>query len=324
MKICVYGAGAIGGFLGARLSLAGAQTSLVARGPHLAAIRSQGLKLRSAGTESVCHVPCTDTPGELGVQDYVIITLKAHAVPPLVHQIDTLCGEHTAIVAAVNGVPWWYFHKLGGSYEGYRVDSVDPAGVQWDVLRPERTIGCVAYPSCEVREPGVIDHIAGDRFTLGEPSGAKSERVLRLAEVLRNAGFKAPVKTRIRDEIWVKLWGNIALNPISALTGATLETICAATGTRSLARSMMVEAQAIGEALGARLSVSLDARLDGAAAVGAHKTSMLQDLERGRPMEIDAIVGAVQELGILVGVATPTIDIVFALVQSRAREAGCY
>ncbi len=324
MKICIYGAGAVGGFLGARLALAGVQVSLVARGAHLAAIRAQGLKVKSAGTESVCRVACSDTPQEFGIQDYVIITLKAHCVSPLVNRIDTLCGEHTTIVPAVNGIPWWYFHRLEGPHEGHRIGSVDPSGTQWDVLRPERTIGCVVYPSCEVPEPGVIEHLAGDRFTLGEPSGERSARVLRLAETLRNAGLKAPVKTHIRDEIWVKLWGNVAFNPISALTGATLKTICAVAETRALARSMMVEAQAVGEALGARFSVDLHSRIDGAAAVGAHKTSMLQDLTRGRAMEIDAVVGAVQELGILAHVATPTIDIVSVLVKARAREAGCY
>jgi 2-dehydropantoate 2-reductase len=324
MKICVYGAGAIGGFLGARLALAGVDVSLVARGPQLAAIRARGLKLKYAGSESACRVGCTDKPEELGLQDYVIVCLKAHSVPAAVDRIATLCGEHTAVVTAVNGVPWWYFHRLDGPYEGRRVAGVDPAGRQWEVIGPERAIGCVVYPSCEVGEPGVIEHIEGDRFTLGEPSGEKSERVLRLSQVLRDAGLKAPVKTRIRDDIWVKLWGNVAFNPISVLTGATLETIGAQADTRLLARAMMVEAQAIGEALGARFAVDVDRRIAGAVAVGAHKTSMLQDLERGRAMEIDAVVTAVQELGVLVGVATPTIDVVSALVKARAREVGCY
>lgn len=324
MKICIYGAGAIGGFLGARLAVAGAEVSLVARGAHLEAIRAHGLKLRSAGTQSVSRVACTDDPRDLGVQDSVIITLKAHSVPALVDQIASLCDEHTSLVTAVNGVPWWYFHRLGGSYEGHRVTSVDPDGRQWDVLGPERAIGCVVYPSCDVPEPGVIEHIEGDRFSLGEPSGEKTERVTRLSAILREAGFKAPVKARIRDEIWVKLWGNVAFNPISALTGATLETICARADTRALARAMMVEAQAIGEALGARFAVSVDKRIDGAAAVGAHKTSMLQDLERGRAMEIDAVVSAVQELGALLGLATPVIDSVAALLKARAVEARCY
>ena len=324
MKICIYGAGAIGGFIGARLALAGVDVSLIARGPHLKAIQEHGLKLISDGKESICHVTCTDDPRELGIQDYVVIGLKVHSVPPVVAQIDLLCDQSTAIVPAVNGVPWWYFHDLNGAYQGQRVRSVDPGGQQWDVLGPARIIGCVVYPSCEVPEPGVIEHMEGDRFTFGEPSGEKTERVVELAQIFRDAGHKAPVKARIRDEIWVKLWGNLAFNPISALTGATLDRICANPELRALARSMMLEAQTIGEALGVRFGIPVDKRIDAAAAVGAHKTSMLQDLERGRPMEIDAVVTAVQELGRLVDVATPNIDLVLALVQARAREAGCY
>ena len=324
MKICIYGAGAIGGFVGARLSLAGADVTLIARGPHLEAMREGGLKLLSAGKETICSVMCTDNPAEVGVQDYVIITLKAHSVAPVVENIDQLCGPKTAIVSAVNGLPWWYFHQLKGPYEGRTIDCVDPEARQWTVLKPERAIGCVVYPACEVLQPGVIEHIQGDRFSLGEPSGEKSDRVLRLAEILREAGFKVPVKTRIRDEVWVKLWGNVAFNPLSALTAATLETLCADPATRALARSIMLEAQQIGEALGARFSVDVERRIDGAAAVGAHKTSMLQDLEHGRAMEIDAVVCAVQELGDLVGVTTPSLDIVLTLLKARATLAGCY
>jgi len=324
MRICIYGAGAIGGFIGARLALAGVDVSLVARGAHLAAMRTNGLVLRSGGGETVCQVRCTDKAAELGPQDAVIVALKAHAVPAVVDEIHSLCDAGTSIVTAVNGVPWWYFHRLPGAYEGHQLASVDPDGVQWRVLGPGRAIGCVVYPACEVPEPGVIEHIDGDRFTLGEPSGEKSVRVIGLSEVLREAGLKAPVKTRIRDEIWIKLWGNVAFNPLSALTGANLDVLCADPDTRALARRMMLEAQAIGEALGARFAIDVDKRIDGAAAVGAHKTSMLQDLERGRAMEIDAVVTAVQELGALVAIATPAIDIVATLVKARARIAGCY
>ncbi|HCU88812.1 MAG TPA: oxidoreductase [Gammaproteobacteria bacterium] len=324
MKICIYGAGAIGGFLGARLGLAGVDVSLVARGPHLTAIREHGVRLLSDGGESICRVSCTDDPNELGIQDYVVIGLKAQSVPAAVDQIETLCGKHTVIVPAVNGIPWWYFYGLDCGYEGRRIHSVDPSGNQWNTLKPERVIGCVVYPSCEVLEPGVIEHLQGERFVLGEITGEKSKRLVEFSQVLRNAGLKAPIKTRIRDEIWIKLWGNVAFNPISVLTGATLDSICADPNLRAIARSIMIEAQSIGEALGARFNVSIDQRIDGAEAVGAHKTSMLQDLERGRPMEIDAVITAVQELGRLVDIATPTIDIVLALVQTRAREAGCY
>lgn len=324
MKVCIFGAGAIGGFLGARLALAGHEVSLVARGPHLAAIRAHGLTLKSRGEETTVRVAASDNAAELGVQEFVIVALKAHSVPAVVDDIKQLCDDDTAIVTAVNGVPWWYFHGLGGAYEGRQVTSVDPDGRQWRELGPGRAIGCVVYPACEVSAPGVIEHIDGERFTLGEPDGEKTERVQRLSAALREANLKAPVKNRIRDEIWVKLWGNVAFNPLSALTGATLESLCANDETRALARAIMLEAQQIGEALGARFAVDVDKRIAGAAAVGAHKTSMLQDLERGRAMEIDAVVTAVQELGVLTGIATPTLDIVLALVKARAREAGCY
>ena len=324
MRVCIFGAGAIGGFIGARLALAGESVSLVARGPHLEAIRAHGLTLRSDGEEATVRVAASDNAAELGVQDFVIVALKAHSVPAVVDDIKALCDDSTAIVTAVNGVPWWYFHAFGGDYDGHQLTSVDPDSRQWRELGPERAIGCVVYPACEVSAPGVIEHIDGERFTLGEPNGEKTERIQRLSAALREANLKAPVKNRIRDEIWVKLWGNVAFNPLSALTGATLEGLCENAETRELARMIMLEAQQIGEALGARFAVDVDKRIAGAAAVGAHKTSMLQDLERGRAMEIDAVVTAVQELGVLTGIATPTLDIVLALVKARAREAGCY
>ncbi len=323
MKICIYGAGAIGGYLAVPLALAGEEITVIARGPHLEAMRSKGLKLRIAGEERVARPRCTADPAEAGPQDYVIITLKAHSVPGVVDAMQPLLGPDTAVVTAMNGVPWWYFHKLEGSWEGHRIESVDPGGKQWEYIGPERAIGCVVYPACEVDEPGVIRHISGDRFILGEPDGEKTERVTRLSKALIEAGFKAPVR-RIRDEIWVKLWGNLCFNPISALTRATLDVLTTEPGTRAVARAMMLEAQSIGEKLGVRFGVDVDKRIDGATAVGAHRTSMLQDLERGRPMEIDALVTAVQEMGRLVEVPTPTIDIVLALVQQRARIAGCY
>jgi 2-dehydropantoate 2-reductase len=324
MRICVYGAGAIGGLLAARLAKAGVETSLVARGPHLAAMREHGLTLRTdAETFTVCP-RATDDPAELGAQDYVVVTLKAHQVPGVVDRMQPLLGPRTAVVTAVNGVPWWYFHRLDGPYEDKRLASVDPGDVQWDGIGPERVIGCVVYPAAEVVEPGVVQLVEGDRFTLGEPSGEKTARAERLAEALIAAGLKAPVRGKIRDEIWVKLWGNLSFNPISALTCATLDVICADEGSRAVARAMMVEAQAVAERLGVRFPIPVDKRIAGAGAVGAHKTSMLQDLERGRPLEINALVAAVQEMGRLVVVPTPTIDTVLALVRLRARVAGCY
>lgn len=324
MKICVFGAGAIGGYMGAKLAQAGAEVSLVARGPHLAAMQSGGLRLIEESGESVVEVRAEEDPAALGPQDYVIVTLKAHSVPPVVARMQPLIGPETTIVSGVNGVPWWYFHKIGGALEGTRLASVDPGNAQWDGFGPDRVLGCVVYPAAEVVEPGVVKHIEGNRFSLGEPDGSKSERALALSKTLSAAGLKAPVRPRLRDEIWVKLWGNLSFNPISALTHATLDVVCTDPGTRSVARAMMVEAQEIAERLGVKFPIDVDRRIDGGAAVGAHRTSMLQDLDAGRPMEIDALVGSVQELGRVVGVATPTIDMVLALVQQRARVAGLY
>jgi 2-dehydropantoate 2-reductase len=323
LKICIYGAGAIGGYLGVQLACAGHDVSLVARGPHLEAMRARGLTLRIGGKEHVARVTATDDPAGLGPQDYVIVALKAHSAPAVVDRMQPLLGPDTAVVTAMNGVPWWYFHNLEGPWRDHILESVDPGGVQWRGIGPGRAIGCVVYPACEVAEPGVIEHIDGDRFSIGEPDGHRSARVTALSRALVGAGFKAPLR-RIRDEIWVKLWGNLCFNPISALTRSTLDVIATEAGTRAVARAMMVEARAIGEKLGVKFGISVDKRIDGAAAVGSHKTSMLQDLELGRPMEIDALVTAVQEMGRLVEVPTPTIDAVLALVQRLGREYGCY
>jgi len=323
MKICIYGAGAIGGYLGAQLALAGEDVTLIARGPHLEAMQRNGIRLLIDGEERVAHPRCTADPSEAGEQDYVIVTLKAHSAPRVVEAMQPLLGPDSAVVSAVNGVPWWYFYKLDGPWENTRVESVDPGGTQWEGIGPERAIGCVVYPATEVVEPGVIRHLDGNRFTLGEPSGEKTERVLALSKALIAAGFRAPVR-RIRDELWVKLWGNLSFNPISALTLETLDVVATDPGTRAVSKAMMLEAQEIGLKLGVRFPVDVEKRIDGAAAVGAHRTSMLQDLERGRAMEIDALVTAVQEMGQLVGVPTPTIDVVLALVQQRGRAAGAY
>ncbi len=324
MRICIFGAGAIGGFMGAELALAGADVTLIARGPHLAAMQKDGLKLIRDGNEKIAKVRAVETAAEAGPQDFVVITLKAHSVPGVVPALQPLLGPDTAIVWGVNGVPWWYFYGLESPLKDARLASVDPGNVQWDGLGPERMIGCVVYPACEVIAPGVVQHVEGDRFTLGEPSGEKTARIAALSEALVKAGLKAPVRPRIRDEIWIKLWGNLCFNPISALTHATLDVIATEPGTRAVARSMMLEAQAIGEKLGVKFGIDVDKRIAGAAGVGAHKTSMLQDLERGRPMEIDALVTAVQEMGRLVDVPTPTVDIVLALIRQRAVAAGLY
>lgn len=319
MKVCIFGAGAIGGYIAARLAHAGAaEVSVVARGPHLAAMKERGLVLRAGGESITTHPRVSGDPAELGPQDYVVITLKAHSVPGALPQILPLLGDSTAVVMGVNGVPWWYFFGLAGPYQNRRLASIDPGDAQWQQITPQRVIGCVVYPAAEVPEPGVVELIEGDRFSLGEPDGSRSERVMKLSEALIKAGLKAPVRPRIRDEIWVKLWGNLSFNPISALTHATLEQIVGDAGTRAVARAMMLEAQAVAEKLGVKFPIGVDKRIEGAGAVGAHKTSMLQDLERGRPMEIEALVGAVAELGRVTDTPTPSIDTVLALIRLRA------
>jgi 2-dehydropantoate 2-reductase len=287
-------------------------------------MRAKGLTLiEEEGTFTV-PVTASDDANDLGPQDYVVVTLKAHSVPPVVPKMAPLIGPNTTIVSGVNGIPWWYFYGIDGPLANTRLATVDPGDAQWTGFGPERVLGCVVYPAAEVAEPGVIKHIEGNRFSLGEPTGEKSERATRLSEALNAVGLKAPVRPRIRDEIWVKLWGNLSFNPISALTHATLDVLCTDPGTRKVARDMMLEAQAIAEALGVKFPIDVDRRIDGGAAVGAHRTSMLQDLDAGRPMEIDALVASVQELGALVGVPTPTIDTVLSLVRLRARVAGLY
>ena len=324
MRICVFGAGAIGGYMGVKLAEAGADVSLMARGPHLAAMKSNGLRLIEETSETTVSPIASDDPEELGVQDYIIVTLKAHSVPAVVPKMAPLIGPNTTIVSGVNGVPWWYFHGVGGVLEGTRLASVDPGDAQWNGFGPDKVLGCVVYPAAEVVEPGVIKHIEGNRFSLGEPDGSKSDRAVALSKALMSAGLKAPVRPKLRDEIWVKLWGNLSFNPISALTHATLDVLCTDPGTREVARGMMVEAQEIAEKLGVKFPIDVERRIDGGAAVGAHRTSMWQDLDQGRPMEIDALVKSVQELGVLTKTATPTIDTVLALIQLRAKTAGLY
>ncbi|MDB4122030.1 MAG: 2-dehydropantoate 2-reductase [Octadecabacter sp.] len=324
MKICIFGAGAIGGYMGAKLAQAGADVSLVARGPHLKAMNENGLRLIEESGETTVNVTASDNAADLGPQDYVIVTLKAHSVPAVVPHMQPLIGDNTTIVSGVNGVPWWYFHKVGGDLEGTRLQTVDPGNAQWDGFGPDRVLGCVVYPAAEVIEPGVVKHIEGNRFSLGEPDGSKSERATALSKALSAAGLKAPVRPKIRDEIWIKLWGNLSFNPISALTHATLDVLCTDPATREVARNMMLEAQTIAEKLGVKFPIDVDRRIQGGADVGAHRTSMLQDLDQGRPMEIDALVGSVKELGRVTDTQTPTIDTVLALIALRAKTAGLY
>lgn len=318
MKVCIFGAGAIGGFLGVHLADTGADVSLVARGAHLDAMRARGVRLQTGGEERIARLRCTDRPEELGAQDFVIITLKAQQVSAAVDSMAPLVGRDTCVVTAMNGLPYWFFANASGRLKGARLQGIDPEGRQARVLGVERAVGCVLLPATEVVAPGVIRHEHGRRFPIGEPNGERTPRIERLRELLVAGGLEAPIRDDIRDEIWLKLWGNLCLNPISALTHATLDVIASDPATRALCRAMMREAQAIGEALGLRLRVDIEKRLDAAGAVGAHKMSMLQDLERGRPLEIEPLVGVVQELGRLTGNATPTLDVVLALIRQRA------
>lgn len=320
-RLCVFGAGAIGGLVAARLAHAGTDVSIVARGPHRAAIEANGLKLISGG-ETIVTRPRIADAADLGPQDYVLITLKAQGIEPALPQLRHLVGPDTTIIAAINGIPWWYTYGLPAPFTDRRITAVDPAGAVWAALPPAQTIGCIVYPAAEIVEPGVVNHTYGDRFILGEPDGSRSERAALIGRLMIAAGLKAPVRPRIRDDIWVKLWGNMAFNPISALTGATLDRITGNPGTRAVARAMMEEGRAVAEAFGIRFAIDVDKRIEGAAEVGAHKTSMLQDLERGRPIEIEALLGAVVEMAGWVGVPTPTAAAILALVRQRAETAG--
>jgi 2-dehydropantoate 2-reductase len=324
MKICIYGAGAIGGYLGVMLKQGGADVSLIARGSHLEAIRRDGLKLLLGSEQRVARMPATSNPAELGPQDYVIVALKSHQAWEVAEQMAPLLGPETAVVTAQNGIPWWYFHGYEGQYKNLQLQSVDPDGRQWRVLGPERAIGCTVYPATEVVAPGVVKHIYGDRFGLGEPMRQETERVTRLAEAFNAGGLKAKYNPEIRNDIWLKLWGNLCFNPISALTHATLDVVATDAGTRMVSRKMMEEAEKLARRIGVHFRVDIERRINGAAAVGAHRTSMLQDLEKGRPIELDALLTVVQEIGRLVDVDTPVIDTVLALTQQMGRVAKVY
>jgi 2-dehydropantoate 2-reductase len=325
MKICVYGAGAIGGYLAVELAVSGQDVSVVARGAHLKAIQERGLKLVIGGGEKWARVAAVEDPNALGVQDVVICALKAHQAYDCAASFAPLLGPDTVVLAAMNGLPWWYFYGSGGPFEGHHLDAVDPGGRQWNAIQPQRVIGCVVEPACEVTEPGVVVHLDLNRFIIGEPDGSRSSRVLDLSQALTAANFDAPVRDNIRWNIWLKLWGNVCFNPISVLTGATLDRIVGEPSLRALCKTMMLETKAVNEALGVQIPLDMmERRLAAAGKLVGHKMSMLQDLERGRALEIDALVGAVQELGRLTHTATPVIDAVLALVQARGRAAALY
>ncbi len=320
MRICIVGAGAIGGFVGAKLARAGEDVTLIARGEHLDAIRTAGLKLVTSDgdEETATNVRATDKLEEAGRHDLVILALKAHQIADVAQQLPGLYDEATPVITMQNGIPWWYFQRHGGPLDGSRLRTLDPEGVIERNVPADRIIGCIAYPATEKTAPGVIHHVEGNRFPFGELDGTKSERAAAIAAVFTNAGFKSRVVADIRSQIWLKAWGNLSFNPISALTGATLAEICRFPETRALAAAMMQEARAIAEKLGVTFRHTIEQRIAGAEKVGDHKTSMLQDLESGRPLELSGLVEAIIELGRLTETPTPSIDAVFALVKLRS------
>jgi 2-dehydropantoate 2-reductase len=323
MKITIYGAGAIGGHLGALLSRDGADVSLIARGTHLEAMKKNGLKLIQKGESFVTHPRVTDDPSTLGPQDYVVVSLKSYQAPGVVEAMQPLLGPNTAVANAMNGMPWWYFYKLKGPHEDYRIQAVDPGNKQWDGIGPERAIGCITYVASEVVEPGVIESGGQMRYYIGEPDNSESERCIRLRDAVSKAGIEAHVRPDLRSDYWVKIMGNAAYNPISALTRGTMGDMVNDPDVEQVLRNVMSEVIAVGKALGASPNVSIDSRIQ-TTRTGApgHKSSMLQDIERGRMMEINPIVGSVAEMAKKVGVPTPTIDTVLALVKLRAKLAG--
>ena len=316
MKVCIVGAGAIGGYMAVRIANAGHDVSVIARGPHLAAIKSRGMKLIEENDEFVAeNLTATEFVGELGPMDVVLLALKAHQIAPIVNDMSVLLGPNTVIVTLQNGIPWWYFQNFVGEYSNRVVETVDPGGLLFKSIDPDRLIGCIAYPAATISKPGVIQHIEGNRFPVGELSGMKTERVQMVSDLFTESGFKSRILDDIRSEIWLKLWGNLTFNPISALSHSTLVDICQFPLTRQLAATMMTEAQAVGEHLGAHFRIPMEKRIAGAESVGKHKTSMLQDVEAGKPMEIESMLGAVIELAEVTRVQTPTLRAIYACVS---------
>ena len=321
MRVCVVGAGAIGGLMAVRMAAAGQAVSVVARGEHLDAIRRGGLRLRETdGSELPADVTASDDFAALGPHDVVVLALKAHQIAAVADRLGHLYGPETVVVPVQNGIGWWYFERHGGPYDGRRLQTLDPDGVLAAAVPAERIVGCIAYPAAEKIGPGVIQHVEGDRFPLGELDGNRSERAAAIAAAFGEAGFNSRVLTDIRSHVWVKAWGNLAFNPISALTGATLAEICRNEETRNLAAAMMTEALEIARRLDVRIRFTVEQRIAGAEKVGEHKTSMLQDAEAGRPLEVDPLVGVFVELGELTGAPTPTISAVYALVTLLNRR----
>tara|TARA_B100001971_G_scaffold59819_1_gene54876 strand:- start:1253 stop:2206 length:954 start_codon:yes stop_codon:yes gene_type:complete len=311
------GAGATGGYLGVKLINAGFDVSLVARGAHLTAMKKKGLTLIENDKEITCSPKCSDSMKELGKMDFIFITLKAYSINGLVEEISTMFDENTSVISSYNGIPWWYFFGAEGQFKNYRIKCIDPENIQWNVITPERIIGCVVYPATEIIEPGVIKHIEGNRFSLGEPNGAQTERISRISKAMARADLKAPVRKNIRQEIWMKLIGNLAFNPLSVITGETLDVLLLNEENKKTAYEAMKEATSIMDKLNVPMNISIDQRIEGAAKVGSHKTSMLQDYERGKELELDALVVAVKEIADLLDIKTPTIDRILHTVTEK-------
>ena len=322
MRIAIAGAGAIGGYIGAKLARAGADVVLFARGPHLRAMQERGLRVVSDEGGFEVKPQATGDLAALAGSDVIVLGVKAHSLSTLAPQLRPLFGPDTVVVSTQNGIPWWYFQNYPGELNGLHLERVDPGGAIASAIEPERVIGSLAYFSTDIVEPGVIHHTEGNRLSLGEPSGARTDRVKALAATLIGAGLRAPVTTRFRHEIWVKLLGNVAFNPISALTGGTLEELVRHPETSIVIRQIMAETEAVAAKLGIELPISVDQRMAGAEKVGAHKTSMLQDLEAGRPLELEPIVGATVELGERLGVAMPATRAVYACVKLMDQRRG--
>ena len=317
MKICIVGAGAIGGYLGVKLIKAGFDVYLVARGAHLEAMSKNGLTLIEDEKEISCFPKCTDSMEKLSKMDFIFITLKAYSIPGMVKEIVKMFKKNTSVITAYNGMPWWYFFNYGGRLNNYQIQCLDKDSVQWNLITPERIIGCVVYPATEIIEPGIIKHMEGNRFSLGEPDGTKSDRVLTMSKTLVSAGLKAPIRNNIRQDIWTKLIGNLAFNPLSVITGETLDVLVSKAENKKIAYSAMEEASLIMDKLEIPLNISIEQRIEGAGKVGKHKTSMLQDFEQGKQLEIDALIVAVKEIGTFLDIKIPTIDKILIDLQKK-------
>ena len=326
VNVCVYGAGAIGGYIGCCLSNAGANVSLIARGPHKEAINKNGVTLISNGKSENFNLKVTENPKDLDTQDYIILGVKAHAIQNIATSLKPLMNDKTVVLSAVNGLPWWYFYKAnsGTNLDNNHIETVDPKGLIWDTIDPKRALGCVVYPACEILSPGVIRHTEGNRISLGEPDGINSERLKILSSLMIAGGLKAPQKKHIRDEIWIKLWGNCSFNPISAITGASLDLIGNDPGSRRLVRELMQECQNVGEALGIKFRVSIEDRINGAASIVGHKPSTRQDIEMKRPLEIDPIMSAIIEIGVKLNIPTPMLKNINSILKLKAEYLNLY